>query len=336
MILTTADKCTQYICNSTTAEIDKECLNSNGTHIFGCKCKSSQRCPISLISTHSSCINKTIPIVTGLFPGERVVNESECLSGNMKDNICTGLSEGLTCTEISECDAGLICISGSTGTKVCMPAKAEGDQCNNFELYCGVGMHCDKKSLKCQYFGTDKVGTKVGSYNNGIECDSFMVDPKDEWTCINPMKRISGLYANKGDICEYSYVSAVTNATMTFSQSSACGLTKNGSSLCDPNYSSMDNQRKTLVKFLKNNGKIIPCHILSLLPFCGKAKNEVSGFMDAVKAFFDLNIYDYESLYVTTVGVEECFYGMNTLYYFGGASSVPVMAFLLSIIMICL
>ena len=147
----------------------------------------------------------------------------------MLDNYCVGLAEGLTCLDTSACDVGLICSSGPTGAKVCMPAKAEKDQCNNFELFCGVGMYCDQKTFTCQYFGTDPVGTKVGSVNNGIECDSFTVDPKDYWTCISPMKRVSGQYANKGDKCEFTYTSAVTSVSMNYSHDSACGLTKNGS-----------------------------------------------------------------------------------------------------------
>ena len=159
--------------------------------MFGQKCKASQRCPLTLLSQKENCINKSTPILQDLLPGEKAIDASECLSKKIEGTYCVGMPEGSTCSSHAECDVGLICTEGSLGSKTCTKAKMQGEQCNNFELMCASGLYCDQKDFVCEYFGTDKVGVKVGTIAHGIECESFMVDPKEYWTCIKPMGRDS-------------------------------------------------------------------------------------------------------------------------------------------------
>jgi hypothetical protein len=252
----------------------------------------------------------------------------------MENTYCVGLSQGITCTSHAECDVGLICAAGPTGAKTCIKAKMQKEQCNNFELICASGLYCDQKDMVCEYFGTDKVGSKVGTVGHGIECESFWVDPKEYWTCIKPMTRTSPQFMDKGATCTFSYTSA-NGAQESFTAEAACGLMKNGSAICDPDYSTMDSQRTAFVDYLMNDNKTLPCHVYSLMPFCEEAKQSNGNFMKGVKAFFDLNLYDYEHLYVTTVNVESCFQDVNRLYYKGGAGSLAC-GVLLAILLILL
>jgi hypothetical protein len=301
--------------------------------MFGQKCKSTQRCPLTLYSVQENCINKTKPVLLDILPGEKAVDASECLSKKMEGTYCVGLSQGNTCTSHAECDVGLICSTGPTSAKTCNKAKMKGEQCNNFELICASGLYCDQKDYVCEYFGTDKVGDKVGTVGHGIECESFLVDPKEYWTCIKPMARTTPQFMDKGAKCTFSYTSA-TLTQETFTADAACGLLKNGSAICDPDYSTMDEQRATFVNYLKNDNKTLPCHVYSLMPFCEEARQGDTNFMNAVKAFFDLNLYDYEHLFVTTVNVESCFYDVNRLYYFGGVEQVSVLFLLVLLVLL--
>jgi hypothetical protein len=317
--------CPKYICNKTSAVEGGLCLEYNGTDYLGAKCNSKQRCPNILTSTKSSCKDKGFDGIPKL-PGERAYQDSDCLSGKMQNTYCVANALGASCTSHTDCDVGLICIMPEAGgLKTCLPAKKDGEKCDHFSNICASGVYCDNKDFVCHYYGTDKVGTKVGTLGQAVECESFFLDVVDKVTCIKPPKRISDELVNIGDKCQFNYTTP-TNTQGNFVEEAACGMTATGQAWCDPDYESLDTQRSNLIKFLQNNNETAPCHIYSPFPFCERAKVEMSGFMDAIKAYFELKIHDYDELYKTVVKVDKCFYDANPMYYYGGALEITTAA----------
>ena len=334
-IVSAEELCKQYICNSTTAKLDGVCLDSTATTVYGSKCQSTQICPIYLSSISEACINKSRPSTVKLLAGEKCSIATDCIYGQMANGYCLGKPAGMSCTAHSDCDVDLICTEPGVGSaKVCSPAKKQSEQCNFDDKLCSPGLYCDGTDFVCEYYGTDKIGTKVGTPYNYVECESFFVDPSDYRTCIAAPKRVGAQFVAKGATCTFTYTSS-SGQPMTYTDPAVCGLMKNGSAICDPDYASLNATRKTYMKYIKNDNKSIPCHVHSFpfMPFCERSRQEVGSYMAAIKAFYDLNMLgDFENIYPTTVQVQECFKSVNRMYFYGGADTLTVLMALMLVV----
>ena len=306
-------KCPIYTCSGT-AKLNEICLslNANGTAHMGKTCPSTQLCSIDLTMSSQVCTNKN-EVPSKRLAGDLAYTPTQCYIEKMSGNICLGLALGAKCSSVMECDVGLICSAGT-----CLTAKKKGESCDLSINFCHAGLYCSSTDLKCYDVANIAPGAKASRESNNIECQSFWLDHEDKITCTNPPHRTTSQFMNLGETCLFTYENG---GTKTYSEPASCGFLKDGMAICDPDYTAMSKQRATLTKFLKQKTPP-PCHVIYQWPFCEKAKAEMTSYSDAVKAYYDLNVYNLQSVYITTVGVDKCFYGANREYHIDSKGSI--------------
>ena len=321
-----AEKCPTYTCSGT-AKINEHCLikNAEGTAFTGKTCPSTQLCSVHLGISTQVCTNKN-EVPSKRLAGDLAYTPSQCFVEKMKGNYCIGHALGAACSSVFECDVGLICAPNQS-VWTCQKAKNKGETCDFIHNYCHAGLYCSSIDSKCYDVANVAPGAKASRKDNNIECASFWLDHEDNITCTNPPHRTTSQFMNKVETCLFTYENG---GTKTYSELASCGFLKDGMAMCDPDYSAMSKQRSTLTKFLKQKTPP-PCHVIYQWPFCQRAKEEMTSYSDAVKAYYDLNVYNLQSVYITTVGVDKCFYGANREYHIDSKGSVASTDPLLSI-----
>jgi hypothetical protein len=192
-------------------------------------------------------------------PGERIFDDRECL-GTIVNGFCRGLGENQSCANHTQCDIGLICVSGS-----CIPAKDEGQACSSSNLLCKSYLTC--VNGVCQKYGTIPNGQASTS---GDLCQSGYVR---NGVCTKGQKLLGKIYVNDNqDRCYYD------DGTQLYAD---CHYQKDGKALCPLGMGDLEGEWKTMLNYLHKNPECNPK--VSPYSTCDYAETQVG--REYLKAF---------------------------------------------------
>mmetsp|Transcript_10574 Transcript_10574/g.20369 ORF Transcript_10574/g.20369 Transcript_10574/m.20369 type:complete len:463 (+) Transcript_10574:608-1996(+) len=100
--------------------------------------------------------------------GESCQSNEECRSDKCVRGNCLGLSEGSSCSQVEDCEAGLACRADDFGNKFCMKASGPGESCE-------ISDDCSNNSMcyvgRCGKFFSLSKGSYIGD-SSSLLCES--------------------------------------------------------------------------------------------------------------------------------------------------------------------
>ena len=254
------------------------------------------------------------------YPGEKCNIDSDCIDNNKCENgKCSGIDAGKECNKTSQCKVGYYC------NKVCIPQKAEGEQCNegwdcqNF-LGCYRGRCIKFGILKPGVLNSEKNAPFPGDQKRYYLCNTGELDGDDGTTgdyCVktkysdNWIKSNNKVVDRNGFIkCEYNESCFYENGRRTIEKKCGCGYNSDGQGYCPlPSSSRIDEWTERiqfLADFANNN-----CHTLSR--FNCYSQNTLNDFI--IKKSYDKKTIEAHLFYKAVPCAEKMFsFGYYLIY----------------------
>lgn len=173
-----------------------ETLNNKGKlsetkffYIFS-KCKGNEIC-VKVGTNEDETDFKCAARIEKREHGESCVYDTDCLSSSCKDKKCVAIPDDNECEKDLhfQCKPGSYCERQEDGKDKCKKMAKKDENCKGGNaMECRLGLTCYQE--KCTEYGSLKIGTVLGQYDDPLLCESGMAetvknnDGKNERQCV--------------------------------------------------------------------------------------------------------------------------------------------------------
>jgi hypothetical protein len=204
----------QGICYSNNAEENKVIIQS-------CE-DSSEFCPfMNNSSDQIACTNRE-GYHPRSYPGGRCDDNSECISGQCLDQICSGKAQGEACKYPTDCLPGLSCKKTNKEASTCQPQSQENEECET-DFDCKNNSGC--LDGKCVVYLSYPLGAKIGRSKNLLPICESGLDYQGKCDILTNINYL----CSEDDPCKYKLSDG---SEVEIKEFCLCGKNPTGSKIC--------------------------------------------------------------------------------------------------------
>jgi hypothetical protein len=183
------------------------------------------------------------------YPGESCANDKQCIQQDdftslCKNEMCTGVGEGLSCSKTFECMKGLYCDKKKFRT--CVKQKDYGNSCSTSDE-CKNMYLCHEGKCSLKPFSLN-IGTQIDNDNDKFsyaKCKLGWID--GQYRCTQLIQKDTSddggfIKCKLRDTCHYSFI---TDSASLYTQDCECDYSSTGQGYCPKG----QNKSKILIKF---------------------------------------------------------------------------------------